>query len=294
MSEELILSPTDALWHERRREVYTASDMGLLFGIPGFGGRTLSDVGFEKRYGTTRSDKGTLSTRLGTRLESIILDEAEQSLGTIIDRQRWVTAGQIGATLDGIATSDGCPVEAKTSGLLWKPDAEWGDSGDDIPSAICLQVTAQMIVTSADMGHVAAIIGGRGFMLYEIPRSEPLIAEMVRRVAEFMVSLRSETAYPIPPTLETLKRLRRQPKKVLPRSDAIEEARDRYESAKSANKATETDKEASQAALLALLGDAEAAECAGGMLTYYEQTNRYPAKLASETSFRVLRYKKGG
>ena len=40
MSEELILSPSDPAWHERRREVYTASDMGVLFGLPGFGDAT--------------------------------------------------------------------------------------------------------------------------------------------------------------------------------------------------------------------------------------------------------------
>ena len=117
MSEELILSPHDVLWHERRRQVYTASDMGVLFGLPGFASRTLSDVWHEKRYGL-EADKSTPSTRLGQRMEPIILDEAEEVLGKIIDRQKWMVSGSIGATLDGRREEDGRPVEAKTAGLL--------------------------------------------------------------------------------------------------------------------------------------------------------------------------------
>lgn len=162
MSEELILSPADPAWHERRREVYTASDMGVLFGLPGFGGRTLSDVWYEKRFGL-KEDKGTPSTRLGQRMEPLILDEAETELGVrIIDRQRWLCDGQIGATLDGRCEDTGNPVEAKTAGLLWKADSEWGDEGDEVPSAIVLQVQAQILVTDSDRAHVAALIGGRG------------------------------------------------------------------------------------------------------------------------------------
>lgn len=293
MSEELILSPNDPAWHERRREVYTASDMGVLFGLPGFGGRTLSDVWFEKQYGLVE-DKSTASTRLGQKMELIILDEAETEMDCrIIDRQAWRSIGQIGATLDGCRQIDGKPVEAKTSGLLWKPDAEWGDGGDDVPSAIYLQVQAQIYVTEKDEGFVAAVIGGRGFKCYPIPRHDPLIVDMQQRVSSFMASLANNEPPEEPPQLETLKRIRRQPNKVLPRTDDIESLYLQLEEAKADAKATEQHKEKIQRQLLTLLGDAEAAETSGGLITYFEQTNKYPAKLASETTFRVLRFKKG-
>lgn len=290
MSEELILSQADPQWHERRREVYTASDMGVLFGFPGFAGRTLSDVWFEKRYGL-KEDKSTASTRLGQKMESIILDEAETTLGPIVSRQEWRVKGQIGATLDGLCQSDGRPVEAKTSGLLWKPDQEWGDGGDEVPSAIVLQVLAQILVTDADLGYVPAIIGGRGFMMYEVPRADALIADMQRRVGDFMISLGIDEPPEAPPTLETLKRLKRQPNKVLPRSDEFDELIMRFDSAKESAKEADGAKELLQREILARMADCEAAECYGGRMTYFEQSRK--ESFVSASTFRVLRFKKG-
>ena len=291
MSEELILSPSDPAWHERRREVYTASDMGVLFGLPGFGGRTLSDVWWEKRFGLV-SDKSTASTRLGQRMESVILDEAETALGTkVIDRQLWACRGVIGATLDGRCESNGRPVEAKTSGLLWVADAEWGDGGDEVPSAILLQVQAQILVTEADQAIVAAIIGGRGFLLYEIPRFDALIDAMQEKATAFLATLADDQPPAEPPQLETLKRIRRQPEKILPRTDVIEELYQRFEEAKATAKASEQEKEHIQRQLLAQLGDAEAAELPNGLLTYFEQSRKESYVAAS--TFRVLRFKKG-
>lgn len=290
MSEELILSPADPAWHERRREVYTASDMGVLFGLPGFGGRTLSDVWFEKRYGLVK-DNSTPSTRLGQRMEPLILDEAETQLGPIVDRQAWFRVGQIGATIDGRCVTSGEPVEAKTAGLLWRPDEEWGDGGDEVPSAILLQVQTQMLVTNANAAYVAAAIGGKGFVLYELKRHDSLIAEMERRAAAFLATLANDTPPEEPPQLETLKRLRRQPEKVLPQSDEVERLYEELEAAKSRAKESEQVKENIQRKLLSLFGDAEAAECRGGLLTYYEQTRK--ASFVNESTFRVLRFKKG-
>lgn len=290
MSEELILSPKDPAWHERRREVYTASDMGVLFGLPGFAGRTLSDVWFEKRYGI-KDDRSTPSTRLGQRMESLILDEAETELGPIGERQEWYCKGNIGATLDGRCRATGRPVEAKTSGLLWRPDAEWGDGGDEVPSLILLQTMAQIYVTDEDGGHVAAIIGGRGFMLYEIARHEGLIDDMQRRVDEFWETLANDTPPAEPPQLETLKRIRRQPNKVIERSDELDGLLEQWGSACADVKIYEHQKEQLQAKLLAKLGDAEAAETSSGLLTYYEQTRK--ETLSKASTFRVLRLKKG-
>ena len=290
MSEELILSPHDVLWHERRRQVYTASDMGVLFGLPGFASRTLSDVWHEKRYGL-EADKSTPSTRLGQRMEPIILDEAEEVLGKIIDRQKWMVSGSIGATLDGRREEDGRPVEAKTAGLLWKADEEWGDSGDEIPSSIILQVQAQLLVTEADLGYVPAIIGGRGFVLFEVGRQESLIKDMKVRVADFLQTIANDAPPPEPPQLETLKRLRREPGSVTPRSDELDAAFERYQKVNETAKAAEKVKEEAQRTLLAMLAGTEAAECRDGMITYYQQTRRESYTPAS--TFRVMRFKKG-
>lgn len=285
---EEIVTPADAEWHARRREVYTASDMGVLFGLPGFGGRTLSDVWWEKKYPTENS-KGTLSTRLGTKLESVVLDEAEEHVGRIINRQAWLCDGQIGATIDGQVEIDGRPTEAKTSGLLWKPDDEWGEGIDDIPPAIALQVQCQIFLTKTDSGLVPALIGGRGFMLYEIPRHDGLIAEMRRKVAEFLATLTSDTPPLDPPQLETLKRIKRQPNKIVSQTPELDELYSKFEEAQYDSKTAIDRKESLQRQILAKLGDAEAAECQGGLITYFEQSRKETYVAASK--FRVMRFK---
>lgn len=278
---------------ERRRGVVGASETVLLFGLPAFGNRTISDLWFEKKYGTERQWKGNASTSFGLRLETPILDAAEERLGfKIVDRQRWLTRDFNGATLDGRQEGEGAIVEAKTSGIVGPSRlAEWGeDDSDDVPDSYLLQVTAQLLVSGAELAYLAALIGGRGFAMFRITPQAELQAAIAAKSAAFIASLAGDVAPPEPPQLETLKRIRRQPNKVVRIDDDLKE---RFDEAKSNAKIADETKEEIQRELLAALGDAEAGECAGGMFTYYEQTNRYAAKEASETKFRVLRFRKG-
>ena len=264
----------------------------MLFGIQTFGNKTISDLWFEKKYGVCKSGNGNASTKLGLRLEAAVLEAAEERLGSpIIDRQMWLTRNCNGATLDG-RVDERTIVEAKTSGLLGPSTlAQWGEDGtDEVPDNYVLQVQAQLFVTGAELGYLAALIGGRGFAMFRITPQAELQAAITVKSAEFIASLASDVPPPEPPQLDTLKRIRRQPNKVVAISD---ELRDRFEAAKADAKAADDQKERVQRELLAALGDAEAGECSGGMFTYFEQTNRYQAKPASETTFRVLRFKKG-
>lgn len=279
---------------ERRRSVVGASEVGLLFGLPSFGGRTLSDIWFEKKFGTVSGGKGNASTKLGNKLEPVVLEMAEERLGTlIVDRQKWATRGSNGATLDGRAENSGAVVEAKTSGILWRGDqSEWGEDGtDEVPDSYLVQVQAQLLVTGAELGYLAALIGGRGFALFEITPQESLLRAISDKATEFVQSLSSDVPPPEPPQLETLKRIRRQPDKVLPGCDQIDELRQQLEEAKASAKASEQSKDLVQRKLLALLGDAEAAECSGGLITYYEQSRK--ESLVAASTFRVLRFAKG-
>lgn len=278
---------------ERRRSVVGASEVGLLFGLPSFGGRTVSDLWYEKKFGTVTSGKGNASTALGHKLEPIVLDEAEQRLGTsIVDRQLWLRNGCNAATLDGRCANNGAIVEAKTSGVLWRTDAEWGEDGsDDVPDSYLMQVQAQLLVTGAEIGWLAALIGGRGFAMFEIHPNEDLQFAIQSKSAEFIASLASDIPPEEPPTLETLKRLRRQPDKVLEYREEIELAHDILEEAKADCKKTDEAKDIAQRRLLAMLGDAEAAQVTGGYITYKPQTRKESFSPAS--TFRVLRFKKG-
>lgn len=276
---------------ERRRGFVGASETVLLFGLPAFGHRTVSDLWFEKKYGVEKSSGGNASTRLGLRLESAVLEAAEERLGSpIIDRQLWLTRDFNGATLDGRVDSHTI-VEAKTSGLLGPSTlAQWGeDDTDQIPDSYLLQVQAQLLVSGAELAYLAALIGGRGFAMFKVEPHTELQSKIAAKAAEFIASLAGDVAPPEPPQLDTLKRIRRQPDKIVEIADDLYE---RFEEAKRNAKASDVAKENVQRELLAAMGDAEGGVCSAGMFTFYQQTNRYPAKEASETTFRVLRFKK--
>ena len=278
---------------ERRRLVVGASEVGLLFGLPSFGGRTASDLWYEKKYGVVFGGAGNASTRLGTKLEPVVLELAEERIGKpIVDRQKWIVSGSNGATLDGRVINDGPIVEAKTSGILWRADESWGDDGsDDVPDLYLIQVQAQLLVSEAERGLLAALIGGRGFAMFEIARHAGLQDAIRQKSDAFIASLAGDVPPENSPQLETLKRLRRQPNKVLPRSDEFESLRLQLEEAKATAKEADGHAVELQQRLLAMFGDAEAVECNGGLMTFYEQHRKESVVRAS--SFRVLRFKKG-
>ena len=276
---------------ERRRGFVGASETVLLFGLPAFGNKTIGDLWFEKKYGIEKSSGGNASTKLGLRLESAVLEAAEERLGSpIVDRQIWLTRDFNGATLDGRVDSRTI-VEAKTSGLLGPSTlAQWGeDDSDDIPDGYLLQVQAQLLVSGAELAYLAALIGGRGFAMFRVAPQADLQAAIAAKATAFIASLAGEVAPPEPPQLDTLKRIRRQPSKVVTIDDDLKE---RFDEAKSNAKIADETKERIQREVLAAMGDAEGGMCSSGMFTYLAQTNHYPAKAASETTFRVLRFKK--
>jgi len=291
---------------ERRRSVIGASEVGLLFGLPSFGGRTLSDLWFEKKYGTLPS-KGNRSTDLGNKLEPIVLEAAERQLGKpVVDRQLWVCNGSNAATLDG-RIETGELVEAKTSGILWKTSDEWGEDGsDEVPETYLLQVQAQLLVTKSELAYLAALIGQRGFAMFQIKPHEGFQNAIAIRSAAFLQTVLEADSVDVgmdffraqfptvtnePPQLDTLKRLKRQPKKILDRSDSFDELFARFESAKANAKVADEAKELLQRQIVAALGDAEAAEVEGGRVTYFEQHKKESVQAAS--TYRVLRFTKG-
>lgn len=274
---------------ERRRTVVGASEAVLLFGLPTFGKRTISDLWFEKKYGVEKSGNGNASTKLGQRLEAAVLEAAEERLGVpIVDRQLWLTRDCNGATLDG-RVDERTIVEAKTSGLLGPSTlSQWGDeNSDDAPDQYLVQVQAQLLVTGAELAYLAALIGGRGFAMFKITPQAELQAAIASKSAEFIASLANEVAPPEPPQLDTLKRIRRQPNKVVTISDDLKE---RFDEAKANAKIADDTKELIQREVLAALGDAEAGECSSGRFTYFEQSRKESFVAAS--SFRVLRFTK--
>lgn len=278
---------------ERRRKVVGASEVALLFGLDAYGGKTVSDMFFEKKYGIVNS-QGNEATYWGNKLEEIVLDEAEQRLGTkIIDRQKWLRVGDVGATLDGRLESSGAVIDAKTSGIVGPGNlSQWGDEmTDSIPENYLVQIQAQLLVTGAELGYIAALIGNRGFSIFQIAPHAGLMDAIQAKATEFIASLAGDTPPVEPPQLDTLKRIRRQPNKIVPQSAELDDLYEKFKRCQGRSKKANDIKELRQRQILSVLGDAEAAECQGGLITYYEQSRKECVMAASK--FRVLRFTKG-
>ena len=199
----------------------------------------------------------------------------------------------LAANIDAIVEQTGEPVEAKTVGLFHRSDEWWGDAGtDQVPDRVNVQAHVHLLCTDAKLCHVPAFIGGRGFVLFEIPRHTSIADAVVAAATEFWAKhVQADT----PPTgsrasLQVIKLIRRTPEKIVNVQPELVaewiEAKDAAKAAKMAAQRVEED-------LLASLGDAEAGMCGElGAVTYYETTRKgYEVK---ETSYRTLRHKKKG
>jgi hypothetical protein len=195
-------------------------------------------------------------------------------LGKTINRHalvRQVGDTKIRVTLDGWISepvsedfAEVIPVEAKTAGIVnpWKVDPEdWGADGTDhFPIKYIVQLHAQMMATGAKHGYLSAVIGGIGHRLYRCERQEDIVQVILKAVEDFWACV-EEGREPEgePPSLETLKRVIRQPESTvrIPR-ESIEPVI-RWKECAAKERDAKAEKEDAQREALALLGDAEGA-----------------------------------
>jgi putative phage-type endonuclease len=274
---------------EARKQFIGASEVAAVLGVSPF--KTAFEVWAEKT-GRVEPFAGNKYTDGGNRFEPVVLDWAEEKLGAL-ERNVVCKFGDapVASTCDAL-TVERSPVEAKTAGLFRPLPEGWGEDGsDNVPDFYLIQCQAQMLCTGADVAHLAAFLGGRGFAMFTIQRSE----KICKFLADFLPEWwnRHVVADSAPPmentSTEVLKRLKREPKKII---EVTAEAAVRLERARAAESEAKKEVEAAQAALLAQMGDAEAADFGdpARLLTFYEQTRK--AHHVNESKFRVFRFAK--
>jgi hypothetical protein len=184
-----------------------------------------------------------------------------------------------------------CVVEAKTTSL----SDEWGDPGtDQVPEAVVAQVSWQLALTGLEFALVPVLFTGlrRDLQLYRVPRSEELIQELLRLGEDWWCRhvYERQPVPPEPPSLDVLKRIRRQPgTRVVIDPGLVLAKRETGLALSAAKKADDLAK----AALIAALGEAEAGTDAEGreLVTYLEYDRK--AYSVKESKYRTL-YLKGG
>ena len=315
-----------ALEIEARKSRIGASDVASIFGLPTFKGRNAFSTWLDKTDQLEPEKKVSAAITAGNRLEPVILDYAEAAFGAL-DRNVVVfdpQGGPLASTLDGRVIADGRPVEAKTSGIEGPIHGTWGEVGtDDVPDGYLIQTQVQLLCTGAEVCELVALLGGRGFCEFKIEPMDGLIAQ-IRAVTEdfwtrYVVARkdprgdwadRLRTAHgvqlecdPCEPVLETVKRYKRVPKKLITfaNPDAVID----WQAKRQARLDAEKLEDAAQAIVLADMADAEAAEVVGaGQITNYEQNgapiiNREAMKsdgvwekYTTPNAFRVMRFKR--
>jgi predicted phage-related endonuclease len=236
--------------------------------------RSAYDVWLEKT-GQVRGEQTKPWMETGQFFEMSVLRWAVQQYGPIVRNQRRTyPAAYLASNCDAIVKADGVPVEAKTAGLYGPLVEKWGEAeSDEVPDRIIIQCHAQMICTDRGNCHVAAFLGGRGFVRFEITRDPAVAAMVVEAATRFweLNVLQNIAPDNSLPSEGLLKRMRREPNKTVPVPDSLALA---YVEAKAAAKSAEAQVKEFWCRIVTAMGDAEAAVSNVTDFTYYESTRR--------------------
>jgi len=198
------------------------------------------------------------------------------------------------ANIDGIVSASGEPVEAKTAAIVrpWvEADNLWGaEASDEVPPHVLIQCQVHMLVTDRPICHVPALVGGRGFLLYHVPRSVTICERIVEGATDFwklVEEQRRPEGSASPASVKLLKRVPGEVGQVAP--DLVAD----WLKARAEATVAKKHKEQLQADIIEAMGQAEAALCGeAGAVTYYEQQRG--EYTVAESTYRVLRHKKKG
>lgn len=293
----------------RRSEYIGGSEIPAILGVDIY--QNAADIFASKVFGMDRISNEAM--QMGNLLEPVVAQLAEPHLGKMraVGTERRIKDTPCLIHVDRIVVADRNPVEIKTAGLLTPYGAdrdEWGEAGtDEVPERVIVQAAAQMAATDRPVCHVPALLGGRGFVMFKINFDEELWRHILSKVTAFWVNHVEPKIPPtdILPSLETIKRIKREPGKTIPATEEIVAAWGEWERAKVLQKDTDELFDERDRAIKAMFGDAEEILLPDGRrLTYLAQKRTDPDreamksdgvwdKYAKESSYRVLRIKKG-
>jgi putative phage-type endonuclease len=274
---------------EERKNWIGASDVAAILGLNPY--QSAYGLWLEKT-GQLEPSKESKATKAGNRFEYGVLDEAEEILGQLARNVHVKANGlpfPLASNLDAQVVATRRPVEGKTAGLISPLNRdEWGDDGtDEVPAPYLAQGQVHVLVTDQDLCHLPAFLGGRGFCMFKIERSNEFIEIIKEKCAAFWEHVRTGN----PPEqnivpLDVARRIRRKSGVTISVPDTVVlnwlDAKEREAEAKKA-------KEQAEAELLVHLGQAERGETQHGIVTYLESHRK--GYVVEPTTYRSLRFK---
>ncbi len=246
----------------------------------------------------------TVDMDMGNAQEPVALGFAERRLGKLIRNQHRVADEfHLGAHNDALRFIERSPVEAKCAASRRRD--EFGEEGSDqVPNDVLVQVHVQMICDKSDISDIAAILAHFSiqFLMFQVPYCDAL-GDIIKTSAVNLWEKHIVRDIPPPnsmPSLDVVKYMRKTPKKIISIPGiALKTWRTaqqkRLNAEKEILKPLEEQEEQAKAAMLALMGDAEAAvvEETGEAVTHFLEP-RKGFMVAPNPNVRTLRYKAKG
>jgi predicted phage-related endonuclease len=184
--------------------------------------------------------------------------------------------------------SDGRPVEAKSCGVFWPVQERWGDPGtDEVPDRVVLQAQVHLAVTGSDVCHVPALFWGLKQELYQVERDDKMLGDLLDFLTvwwEQHVLKGEPPEVTETPSMDVLKRVRREPASVVDLSENpdIEKLVFEWQQAGLHKAQDEQEQEECKAQIVTLLGDAEAGQLADGRLVVFLEQSFGPKVRAKD------------
>lgn len=166
---------------------------------------------FEEYVGLRGRMTGNDATELGHALEDGVVRIAANRLNVSAKASPTLEHPRIPwlcATPDRVL-SDWSLLQVKTTGLTSYQHVEardrWGDDGsDEVPLHVVAQVQTELLVARAQPSntlpmicHVAALIAGRGVVIYPIPFDDEIARAIVTKASKFWKCVQEKTPPPI-------------------------------------------------------------------------------------------------
>lgn len=265
---------------QERKNYLGSSDIAAILGVSPYA--NAYDIFLQKTGRVPIDNKGNQATHAGTFLEVGVLDWAENQLGKLKRYNDEKLKDNIEISVpgfpivdhpDSIVIETNRPVEGKTAGLFGPLTENYGEGIDELPDRVIIQCHVHMLATDSDLCHVPCFIGGRGFVMYEVKRDMIILNAIMDASIDFWDNYVEKDSPPpnVIPSGEFVKRIKREPEKSV---DIDKVLVDNWKNAKEMLKRAESIKNESQNELLAALGNAEAGIYPGGMVTFYEQSQK--------------------
>lgn len=175
------------LTEEQRKErvgYLGGSDAAAVLGMSRWKSRL--DVWAEKTGLIVPEDiSDVLAVELGNELEDFVARKFEKKEGKKVELAQETLYHPkhpfLAANLDRRVAGENSVLECKVTSA-WKA-REW--EGEEFPAEYVIQVMHQLMVSGAEKGYLAVLIGNQDFKVKEVLRDEKVLGDLLRREVEF-------------------------------------------------------------------------------------------------------------